>query len=519
MFLEKVKIPEDAGVNSAVVLEFFNLMKEMGVENHGFVIIKDEKIALENYTAPFGPQYAHSCFSVSKGLISTAVAYAIEDGTMSLDTPILKYYPEYEEYAKKEPRNAKITIRDLLLMSSGKKCKFVKDMTKGNYADDWIKYKFRKDNNFMYSNDDVYMIAKAITRIYKCSIIDFLMPRLFEPLGIERPFWETTIEGVEAGATGLYLKTMDLAKIAYCYACDGMWDGKQVIPKEWTQIAGQYYVDLPPYYNTSKKYGYFFWGDPNGDYRFDGMYGQWAIVLKKYNAAVVFNDSSCNVQAFIDEMWKYFPRAFIEKSDGSKIEELQALLKKNEEFEVPKADRSPNEKEFEGKYKLHSIYKIGDAFNQPVSMMPMVDNGTMPQHSKKSMDKLDIKFTDTSIVLNWSEGEEINTIEIGLDGTIKESNTILGTFPFKTVSYGQWLDENKLEVIIRFIETPVSRKMVLKFKKNKIKIKVTSIPTVKEFVFGYIGEVSIKPTPFVKAMLTPVLKVLEPTLTYKRVKE
>ena len=106
MFLEKVNKPEDAGVNSAVVLEFFNLMKEMGVENHGFVIIKDGKIALDNYTAPFSDKYAHACFSVSKGLISTAVAYAIEDGLMSLDTPILKYYPEYEKYAKKEPRNA-----------------------------------------------------------------------------------------------------------------------------------------------------------------------------------------------------------------------------------------------------------------------------------------------------------------------------------------------------------------------------------------------------------------------------
>ena len=518
MFLEKVNKPEDAGVNSAVVLEFCNLMKEMGIENHGFVIIKDGKIALENYVAPFSDKYAHACFSVSKGLISTAVAYAIEDGLMSLDTPILKYYPEYEKYAKKEPRNAKITVRDLLLMSSGKKCKFVKDMTKGNYSDDWIKYKFRKDNKFMYSNDDVYMIAKAITRIYNCSIIDFLMPRLFEPLGIERPFWETTTEGIEAGATGLYLKTMDLAKIAYCYACGGVWDGKQVIPKKWTEIAGGYYVDLPKYYNTSKKYGYFFWGDPNGDYRFDGMYGQWGIVLKDYNAVVALHSQSCNVQAFIDEMWKYFPRVFIEKSDGSKVDELQALLKQNEEFTPPKAERSPKEKEFEGKYKLHSIYKIGDVFNQPVSMMPMVDNGTMPQHSKKSMDDFDIKFTEDSMVLNWSEGEEINTIEIGLAGKVKESNTILGTFPFKTISYGEWLNENTLDITIRFIETPVNRRLLLKFKKNQIKIKVTSHPTAKEFVFGYIGEVSIKPTPFVRAMLTPILKVLEPTLTYKRVK-
>ena len=512
MEFERVETPEQAGVNSAVVLEFLELLDSFGVENHSFVILKDGKIAVENYTAPFNSQYAHAGFSVSKGFISTAVGYAIADGKMTLDTPILDYFPEYAEYAKKEPRNARITVRDLLTMTSGKKVSFIKDMTKGNYCDDWIHYRFRKDRRFMYSNDDVYMLAVAVTRIYNMSILDLLEQRLFKPLGIERPFWETTTQGVEAGATGLYMRPMDLAKVSYCYLNDGMWDGQQVIPREWANTAGGYYVDLPPYYNTSKKYGYFFWGDPNGDYRFDGMYGQWAIVLKKYNAVVVFNNSCCCVQKVIDEMWKYFPRAFIEPSDGSKTEALLERFKKNCELTVPKSPRSPLERELDGNTYKMPVYKLIDIFGYPISMIPLVISSTMPQKGKHSMDDLHIRFDSDSMWLSWSEGKEQNTIQIGLNGELKESVATVGTFEYKLLSYGEWVDNRTLKVEVRPIETPAKREMKFVFKKNRLRLKIKSSPDVFDFAFGYLGEVSIKPTKPVRMVMTPFLKILEPNL-------
>jgi Beta-lactamase class C and other penicillin binding proteins len=471
MNFEKVRTPEEAGVNSAVVLEFLKLLDDYDTENHSFIILKDGKIALEHYAAPFNSSYKHECFSVSKGLISTAVGFAINEGKMTLDTPILDYYPEYIKYIKKDPRNGEITVRDLLLMSSGKKVKFIKDMTKGSYSDDWIKYKFRNKKDFMYSNDDVYMLAKAITRIYGMSVLDMLEPRLFAPLDIQKPFWETTNEGIEAGATGLYIRPMDLAKISYCYVCGGKWDGKQVIPEEWTKIAGGYYVDLPPYYNTSKKYGYYFWGDPNGDYRFDGMYGQWAIIFKEFNAVVVFNNSSCKVQAIIDEMWKYFPRAFTEQSDGSKTQELADRLADKSRFEVPKASRSTIEENVQGKYKFHK-FKVLDVVNYPISMLPLVISGTMPQKAIGSFNDLEIKFDKDSLYMTWSEGKERNTVQIGLNGELKESIVTLGTFRYPMLSYGVWLNTNTLFVEVRPIETASKRVMKLTFKRNKVKINL-----------------------------------------------
>lgn len=61
-------------------------------------------------------------------------------------------------------------------------------MSKGDYAEMFMKVPFRKDDGFYYSNDDAYMLAAAVTKVAGESLVDYLMPRLFEPLGIEKPF-------------------------------------------------------------------------------------------------------------------------------------------------------------------------------------------------------------------------------------------------------------------------------------------------------------------------------------------
>lgn len=533
MFLDKVAVPEDAGVSSKVLCEFIEGFDRLGVQNHAFILIKDGKTVVENYTAPFDGKYAHSEFSVSKGFISTAVGFAIAEGKLALDTPILNFYPEYGRQAAKEPRNAQVTVKDLLTMCSNKKCNFVKDMTKGDYADDWIGYKFRKDKGFEYSNDDVYMLAKAISRIYGMTVVDMLMPRLFEPLGIERPFWEITNEGIEAAATGLRLRPEDLAKVAYCYLNYGKWQDKQVIPREWTEIAGKYYVDLPPYYSETTKYGFYFWGDPFGYYRFDGMYGQWAWVMPEHNAVLVLNDTTCDCNAAIDEMFRHFPRAFTEEIPEN-VDEYQARLSerlaKNAVFEAPVSKRSPLEGEISQYTYGFKKYNKADFIGYPISVLPMVVSGTYPRKPKKSLDKLSLSFTEEGAVLSWQEGREKaarvrdgkvvaieervekNDIRIGLNGQIAESDVVLGTFPFKTLSWGEWTSDNTLDVTIRFIETPATRILRFKFKGRHVKMSMNSNPTVRDFGFGYMGEIMTEPKGIVKAMLELAFKIMAPTL-------
>ncbi len=513
----RTSIPEDKGVNSNLLLEFFNKLDELGIDRHGLVLIKDDNIIIENYTAPFSNKYAHALFSGSKGFISTAVSFAIADGKMTLDTPILEYFPEYKKQAEKEPRNALITIRQLLTMTSGKKSSFIKNMTKTDYADDWIKYKFRDNDDFLYSNDDVYILAKAISRIYGMSIVDFLMPRLFIPLGIEKPFWEHNAEGYESAATGLYIKTLDWAKVAYCYLNNGKYGNKQVIPKEWTEICGEKHIKLPDFYETSKDYGYYFWCNPDCGYRFDGMFGQLAYIFPKHKAVLVIHSSTCKEFDLIKTIYEYFPKAFETSSDGSQADKLLTKLAESTNYELPINERSSKEKDISKYIYSLGLYQCVDIIGYPLSMIPMSVNTSFAQKAKHTLNNLSFEFKEWGATLSWNEGKEFNNIEIGMDGKYRESLITLGNFKFTILSYAYWEDDKTLNIEIRPIETPSRRYLKIKFGKHQARIKFTAVPSMRSFALGHMDEVMYKPSAkIVTAMknffMELLFKLTEPNL-------
>ena len=149
------------------------------------------------------------------------------------------------------------------------------------------------------------------------SITDYLTPRLYEPLGIDVPFWEHSPEGVEAGGWGLQLKTEDIAKLILCYQNKGRYNGVQVIPEWWTKEATSYISDnsvSEKERDASAGYGCGFWrcaGMPN-TYRAEGMFCQYAISFADYNACLVMTSEHSGLQETLDVIWKYMPDAFIQ---------------------------------------------------------------------------------------------------------------------------------------------------------------------------------------------------------------
>ena len=69
------------------------------------------------------------------------------------------------------------------------------------------------------------------------TVLDYLRPRLFEPLGIENPTWETSPQGVSLGGFGLSVRTEDIARFGQLYLQKGKWQGKQLVPAAWVEAA------------------------------------------------------------------------------------------------------------------------------------------------------------------------------------------------------------------------------------------------------------------------------------------
>ena len=119
------RIPEDARVAALLgAMEYApgkrigNLEKFMTRSaTTSFLVIKDDALIYEHYFNGYQRDSIATSFSMAKSFDSTLVGIAIDEGKIGgVHDPITKYLPEL---AKRDPRFARITIRDLLMVWAG----------------------------------------------------------------------------------------------------------------------------------------------------------------------------------------------------------------------------------------------------------------------------------------------------------------------------------------------------------------------------------------------------------------
>ena len=210
----------------------------------------------------------------------------------------------------------------------------------------WV---FEPGEKFLYINENIFMLSAIINRVTGMSMREYLRPRLFEPLGIDFPLWETDRNGVEAGGCGLYLKTEDIAKLTLCYQQKGKFNGVQVIPEEWAieatkkQIGNEY---NRPGTDSSFGYGYCFWKNSidEDSFRADGMFSQFGIGIPQYDATVVVTSAVTDETGCLEYLFKYFPRAFEE------VDEEETMVENTTVEPLFKSDRTEMENIIRDRY-------------------------------------------------------------------------------------------------------------------------------------------------------------------------
>ena len=150
-------------------------------------------------------------------------------------------------------------------------------------------------HQFLYNNAGPYLAGILVQRRSGCDLVNYLMPRLFEPMGIRRPVWETDPYGYTFGAGGLFLCVTELLKFGQLLLQEGNWEGKQIVPSAYIREASKKYID-----NEKDGYGYLFWRGPYNSYRADGKYGQFSIVLPDKNAVIAINAESRDADAMME---------------------------------------------------------------------------------------------------------------------------------------------------------------------------------------------------------------------------
>ena len=214
-----------------------------------FIVIQDDAILYEQYFNGASRDSIVTSFSTAKSFASTLIGIAISEGYIhSVDDPITEYLPEL---AERDPAFANITIRNLLMMSSGIKYAefpFVNgDDAKTYYYPDLrqlaledTKITCSPGEHFLYNNYHPLLLGLIIERTTGTPVAAYLQEKIWTPIGMEFDgSWSLDEAGFEKMESGINARAIDFAKFGRLFLHDGNWNGAQVVPSEWVAEATQ----------------------------------------------------------------------------------------------------------------------------------------------------------------------------------------------------------------------------------------------------------------------------------------
>lgn len=498
--------------SSKRIYEFYKELENNGIENHGLLIMQNGETVFEEYSYPYSADMPHTLFSVTKSIVATAAGFAITEGLFSLDSKILPFFPEYKHCESDEWEN--LTVRSVLTMQSNKEFSFLQDMT-GNYVEMFMKAPFRKDKGFLYSNNDAHMVAALIQKCSGMNLVDYLTPRLFEPLGIKKPFWETNSIGECIGGTGAYLTLRDLAKICQCYGNGGEYNGVQVIPEWWTEEATKKQVVLEGRENEDG-YGCLFWLQ-DGVFSMNGMFGQQISYFPQYNAVIASLNCVVNDEAHNKLMKNILTKAFEEESIEEWDKTLADYLQSRGEKPVACGEMPsiPTGKTFYITPASDMMAKI----MFPASLIPRSLTSSFAKRPKKNLDRVSFALTENVFTVKWYEEEDEVVIDCGLDGKPRTTHCEIKGYPYTVWAYA-YMKDGVLNAVVKPLNTLATQHITFYFSENTVKIQIIGTPSFPEFIRKNATEASIirehpKLRPVIMKGLNRVLATTEMPVKFK----
>lgn len=298
--------PEAQGIASSAILAFVDRADREIDALHSVMLLRHGHVVAEGWWAPYSAEAPHELYSLSKSFTSTAVGLAIGEGKLGLDDPVLKFF-EAEAPAQPSANLKAMRVSDLLRMSTGHLTE-PSLRTSENWAATFLAHEvpFKPGTHFLYNTAATYMQSAIVQKATGQTVLDYLKPRLFEPLGIDDPTWGTSPQGVTLGGYGLSLRTEEIARFGQLLLQKGMWRGRQLVPAEWVDAATRLQTSngSNPASDWDQGYGYQFWRCRHGAYRGDGAFGQYCVVMPEQDAVLVITSGVRNMQAVLDLAWE-----------------------------------------------------------------------------------------------------------------------------------------------------------------------------------------------------------------------
>ncbi len=289
------------------------------LQTSSFLVFQGDSLIFEKYWGEHQKETVSNCFSATKTFVSLLVGIAIEEGKIkSLDEPVGTYIPEFKEGEK-----SKITVRHLLLMSSGLDWEEsgknpLSDNAESYYGTDLYglvtsqKAIEKPGVRFNYQSGNSQLLGFIIEKATGADLSDYAYNKIWSKIGTEHDaYWSLDKEnGAEKAFCCLYGTSRDFGRLGKMILQEGKWNGKQIVPlwymKEMVKTPAMKTNEGVPNY----RYGLHIWtfaGGATPVYYCRGILGQYILSIPSKNLVIVRTGSKRTPDFVLPEKMKTDP--------------------------------------------------------------------------------------------------------------------------------------------------------------------------------------------------------------------
>ncbi len=376
---------------------------------HSLLVTHGGELVHETYHPPYQADTLHRMFSITKSFSALAIGALAADGKLSVDDPVIQYFPEYiPSNTTSHPFLAGMTIRDLLTMQTCHSATTYKLHPDRNWVESFFitPPTHKSGQIFMYDTSASHTLAALVKKLSGKGVLDYLRPAYLDQIGfskdayiIDDPF------GSEMGGSGLMARPTDMLKTAI-YLMDQIKSGTDA----YSDFLREAVSCLVPTRHSGQTldeqqgYGYQFW-QIRGGFAMYGMGGQYVLFYPESDLIFVITADSQNI-----------------KGGSQKI--LDAV------YDLVKPDN-------------HII----TGHNYENRLPTTLDYHLLP--NKGGFTELSISMDTTDGILSLNHPDAAYTIPFGWDDTLKHS--VIAKYHQPIASSARWLDDSSLLIYTQLI--------------------------------------------------------------------
>ncbi len=449
--------PEEQGCDSGKMAEGLQAIRDRNINIHSLLIIRNGMVITDASFYPYDGKTVHDIASVTKSMMTTLIGIAANQGKLQLDQPMVSFFPELT-IANRDERKERITVRHLASMTSGLESLGLEQdegtLTAMQAREDWVQFALDRKvvsepgTQFVYDSPGMHLLSAILQQATGMTALEFARQNLFEPLGIKDVIWPVDPQGYNHGWGDLHLQPRDMAKLGYLWLNKGVWEGKQIVSREWVENSVKVQIKT----GGEDDYGYGWWvmsGDFGNEYAAIGRGGQRIQVIPTLNLMIVTTGGGFET----DEIMPFLEPVLVDPSkplpaDPAGVAELNDAVAAVVQVPAPRALAA-----------LPAMVKAISGKTYVLEANPL------------QLQTLRLEFNDSAeaaIYLSFSDSRPASSQQIGLDGIYR---LVPGVYYLPQGMRGYWADAQTF--VLEHDEIAVNNHAIyqVSFQDNQIVIK------------------------------------------------